>query len=608
MSDIQTALAYLDYYLDKAPYGEGAVLVTGHWGSGKTRTIRAYMRARDERLLAAEPLGDKHVYVSLYGASSIEDVLARIFAARHPRIGAGPVRFIATMAGRALNGLTRNAAVGKTDGTSVRQYLLQLRNATLVVDDLERAEMSAGVIMGYLNSFIEHEQVKAIIIAHEDEIQWPGFKAQKEKLISRTLTISSSVSEAYDYFVSRMKSKEARTAANASKTEVLTTFENTGLPNLRSLRAALDDFDRLVGMAGNELKAADAALESVLTIMVALWTHIRSGQIQYDDLDDAPSLIYEVFMRSRFEKEPETEGAAAKVLGRHPNLSWTDPVVPIKMLARMAASGALSPEDLNNAVRSHSLLNSFKTAPAWVRLWRWMELGIEDYHQVVDDLRSDLANRRITDPAIILHVFASSTSICRRDGDPLAGDPEVVMRRYVDDLVAEGRLELFKGHPFDEFEELTSYGGFGFAGIGDDEVISFREFLAEKLNVETEKSRRGESSAVLEKIRGGEFRILQEGGDDSYYRTPILHHIDVSDFADIVLVDGALPRGISNALRSRYSGYRGLVHPLAQEGPWFLDLMRELSTRAQALPPPHSTWVQERLASIEKDVRKNLSI
>ena len=38
-------------------------------------------------------------------------------------------------------------------------------------DDLERASLDINEILGYINNFVEHDNIKVIIIANENEIE-----------------------------------------------------------------------------------------------------------------------------------------------------------------------------------------------------------------------------------------------------------------------------------------------------------------------------------------------------------------------------------------------------------------------------------------------------
>jgi len=48
--------------------------------------------------------------------------------------------------------------------------LVNLENYILIFDDLERCNMNVNEILGYINSFVEHDKVKTLIVANQKEI------------------------------------------------------------------------------------------------------------------------------------------------------------------------------------------------------------------------------------------------------------------------------------------------------------------------------------------------------------------------------------------------------------------------------------------------------
>ena len=47
---------------------------------------------------------------------------------------------------------------------------MSIRESILIFDDLERCDCPANEILGYINSFVEHENMKVIIVANQKEI------------------------------------------------------------------------------------------------------------------------------------------------------------------------------------------------------------------------------------------------------------------------------------------------------------------------------------------------------------------------------------------------------------------------------------------------------
>ena len=91
-------------------------------------------------------------------------------------------------------------------------------------------------VMGFINAYVEHEGLKVIVIANQDEIpdaQKAEYERRKEKLIGRTLRIASDPSSVFEEFIALMKNDAARKAAANLKEAVLRSFRVSGKENLK---------------------------------------------------------------------------------------------------------------------------------------------------------------------------------------------------------------------------------------------------------------------------------------------------------------------------------------------------------------------------------------
>ena len=66
---------------------------------------------------------------------------------------------------------------------------------------------------------------------------------------------------------------------------------------------------------------------------------------------------------------------------------------------------------------------------------------------------------------------------------------------------------------------------------------------------------------------------------------PILQHINVDDFADLILSDGKINKDMVDSLKRRYQ--IGFEKTLRSEIEWIVKLYSELMSRARNLSPPH---------------------
>lgn len=176
---------FLDYYLHPDTQADYAIMLSGPWGCGKMHFIKSYLASRRGGAVHAgsvEPVD--YLYASLYGVRSTSGISDQFFAQAHPVLSSKAARLLGTVFARAINA-RYGADVSLGENKSILEgMVLRLEGRVLVFDDLERCAMPVSEAMGYINSFVEHEGLKAIVIANEKDIpeeQKPDYERKKER-------------------------------------------------------------------------------------------------------------------------------------------------------------------------------------------------------------------------------------------------------------------------------------------------------------------------------------------------------------------------------------------------------------------------------------------
>ena len=134
----QQVKEYLAYYARFPHPPRFAVMLNGPWGIGKTFLLQEFLKS-----IAADGL--KHVYISLYGLTSFEEIDDAISRAMYPLLDNKGIQ----LAGRAVK------AAGKffrIDFDVNLQDVLTKANADIFVfDDLERCDIPISRVLGYIN-------------------------------------------------------------------------------------------------------------------------------------------------------------------------------------------------------------------------------------------------------------------------------------------------------------------------------------------------------------------------------------------------------------------------------------------------------------------------
>lgn len=176
-----------------------AIMINGEWGSGKTFFVKKNIIKRYSNSL----------YISLYGVSSIDKLSEKIYleiikskALTNKfsiflkkiydkylffKIAFFPflliwriLKFIYNSFFKLIWLITYNfinlkfninlSSIEKKDFYGILKLFKNINKYIFVIDDLERCSIPIEEVMGYLNDFVEHKNVKCIIVVNEEEI------------------------------------------------------------------------------------------------------------------------------------------------------------------------------------------------------------------------------------------------------------------------------------------------------------------------------------------------------------------------------------------------------------------------------------------------------
>lgn len=178
-------------YLDNSKYSY-AFMLDGTWGTGKTffvkeQLIPAVMQHETEKHAANHEYKEKKVlYVSLYGIKETDEISRLLYVElrraytdevtknQFPDIVEKNKSKITSWIGKGAKIFAD--VVKDSKGIDLEDIFNQissgfsLENCIFVFDDLERTSCNINDILGYINNFIEHDGIKVLLIANEEEI------------------------------------------------------------------------------------------------------------------------------------------------------------------------------------------------------------------------------------------------------------------------------------------------------------------------------------------------------------------------------------------------------------------------------------------------------
>ena len=586
---------YLDYYktLQAPKYG---ILVKGPWGSGKTFQV----------LEALEK--SEYYYVSLFGVKSTAEIQAKLHEVAAPKTAKKRKFFQKSKettkdAGGyiAISGLLFDALshYSKIDLDPKR---------IIIFDDLERAILQMETVLGYINTFIEHQKLKVIIIAHDEKIS-DEIKAQKEKIIGQTIEVTPQIERAYDAFVREIETSGVVSAADKPKmskffeekkkliTNIfnerqieggLTRFYTRPPVSLRVLRFVLNDLSRLIPLIQNKYFEYTDSFEKVLSEFCVINIEFRLGNISAKTISkDWYDLIQSVWMheqRDTSNSNPEhlTKNEMFITNAHYPEANINNMILDQIFFRDALINAKYEAHHINQILSNSHHFKSKKDQPSWYIYHSYDLFENELVEKAIEELKEKFDQRGLTDPAQLLHLF-SLRYFMSYNGDITDSYDEITQQcmQYIDDLDKIDKIvpkNTAHSHQYDNKRGLKhSYR------IHSDYNSKFQSVYREFTRRQEDAFLRSKnllSIELLDQLKETPdlfINMISTPIQGAYYETPILHLIKPRAFVETWLsLPNAEHRKIKSALERRHHGGE-----LKKEKDWILSIERELKLRAK---------------------------
>jgi hypothetical protein len=114
---------------------------------------------------------------------------------------------------------------------------------TLIFDDLERSDLGLKDVLGAINSYVEQQGFRVIVIAHEDKMT-AKFRKMKEKTFGQTNKVQPQMDQAFETFLSTIELEQVKRLVSRHRNPILSTFKSPEVRSLRILRHVIEDLGR----------------------------------------------------------------------------------------------------------------------------------------------------------------------------------------------------------------------------------------------------------------------------------------------------------------------------------------------------------------------------
>lgn len=278
---------YLSDYLHN-PDPQYAVMLKGKWGCGKSFFVNKWIK---EYKPADRKKSIKPIYVSLYGLKDTSQITESIDRVLHPLLYSKGAKLTKKLLGIAGKVVLKTSLEGKKDGKGdisldatldslsilLSKDINILGNKLIIFDDLERCLIDMKLLLGYINSFVEHGSCHVILVGDETRVvsRWKKTLIEfKEKTVGREFEIMPDVDDAITCFLHGYSPSDEW--LQNQKSLITDIFHATECNNLRILRQCLYDFNGLYAEVGDSIgKNDDLFMQSLLASYIVVYCEYR---------------------------------------------------------------------------------------------------------------------------------------------------------------------------------------------------------------------------------------------------------------------------------------------------------------------------------------------
>lgn len=282
--------SFLNHYIDLAIAPEYAVLLTGEWGSGKTFFIKNFLESKKD--------DKKIINISLFGLTKLEEINEQIFQQLHPVLS----HKYMSIAGKLLKGAVKLGTSIDLNGDGKGDVSININQLDLyspddkskkneyifVFDDLERTKIHISEVLGYINTLVEKDGIKVLILADETKIDGTKideekYKNFKEKVIGKTFQIAQDFDSAFYSFVNLVF--DAKEVLETNKETIQDVYIVGNYHNLRHIRQSILDFDWFYKNIDTKYREHTELMQNLIKVFFAFSIELKQGNMDANRLE-----------------------------------------------------------------------------------------------------------------------------------------------------------------------------------------------------------------------------------------------------------------------------------------------------------------------------------
>lgn len=295
---MQNLKEIVDYYLKSNT--NYALMITGEWGIGKTYYFKNILSKEISQTSTYNNSSKTYrpIPVSLFGLKSIEEIQSEIFLCLYPILKNNKLKLGASIGKAVAKGMLHFIGVGEftnyIEEINVNSNdFINFEELVLCFDDLERISENLKLeeLIGYINSLVENENVKVVIIANENKIDTENYHILKEKVVGNSIEYISSIENTFDSLIEVKFSGDHlyNSFLIENKSFIIDVFSKKS-KNIRILSYCLSYFQDIFSKITSNLNSENILKEKekeifqkLLRFSIAISIEYKEGNISYSN-------------------------------------------------------------------------------------------------------------------------------------------------------------------------------------------------------------------------------------------------------------------------------------------------------------------------------------
>lgn len=382
--------SFLNHYIDLAIAPEYAVLLTGEWGSGKTFFIKNFLESKKD--------DKKIINISLFGLTKLEEINEQIFQQLHPILS----HKYMSIASKFIKGAVKLGTSIDLNGDGKGEVSINMNPLDLfssdnnagkneyifVFDDLERTKIHISEVLGYINTLVEKDGIKVIVLADETKIDAEKYKNFKEKVIGKTFQIAQNFDSAFYSFVNLVSA--TKEVLETNKETIQDIYIAGNYYNLRHIRQAILDFDWFYNNINTKFRKHPELMQNLVKVFFAFSIEIKQGNIDANRLEKKGYFYYKDDIQ---EKTP--------IIGYYLNSS--NILLEYEQWGKLFSYGTLPENEIGNALQNSRYFVQ-ETQEEWIRLWHYRELENDEFEQLLENMVGKFNRFEYQEHEVLQHV------------------------------------------------------------------------------------------------------------------------------------------------------------------------------------------------------------